>query len=383
MARPVRLLLNAVPLTYATTGIGRYARALYAAMTRLHGDELRVGYFDGARVLAAPPRPAEAAGFSRLAKIFWSLPAPAALAVRLARHARQEAAFARAARNFDVYHELAFFPFLAARRLPTLFTLHDLSLDRLPACHPRERVMYHRLLFGRRWPLADGLIAVSEFTKAEAVDLLGSRWRDARVTLEAHDPAVFRPRPDAEVAAVRRRLGLPERYVLTVGSGDPRKNFRLAPPAVRAAAPDAVLAAAGWSGWDRDQADPRVRPLGIVSDEDLAALYSGALALLFLSEYEGFGLPILEAMACGCPVLAARKTSLPEVGGEAAAYVDDPHDAPALAEALRRLVHDRSWREDRRARGLARAAAFSWEKTAAQTMDLIRELAGRGKTRSA
>jgi glycosyltransferase involved in cell wall biosynthesis len=142
-----------------------------------------------------------------------------------------------------------------------------------------------------------------------------------------------------------------------------------------------TLAIAGRKGWLTEAierrarelgAGSRVRFLGYLPDEDLPALLSGATAFAFPSLYEGFGMPVLEAMACGAPVLTANSTSLPEVAGDAALLVD-PHDTHAIAAGLRRLVQDAPLRAELRARGLARAAGFTWERCARETLAVLLE----------
>jgi alpha-1,3-rhamnosyl/mannosyltransferase len=172
------------------------------------------------------------------------------------------------------------------------------------------------------------------------------------------------------------RHGLPERYFLFVGTNDPRKNLGCIPPAIAAAGLDAELAVAGWSGWGR-AGGKGMRVLGYVGDDELACLYSGALALVFVSSYEGFGLPVLEAMACGCPVVCSRAASLPEVAGGAALYVDDPTDTAGLAAALGRVAGDPGYRDELAAAGRERAARFSWERTARASLDTFRHALGR------
>lgn len=363
MPRKLNVIVNAVPLTGVNTGIGRYLRCLYARIERDFGHELSIGYFDGAKVLDHMPAPAPSvAGRSRLTKILWKLPPLAGLAARLLVHAKRERAFHRAAQGFDVYHEAAFFPFKAPKGVATVFTIHDLSLIRYPQFHPRERVLYFNLFFRRRLKRVSRFLAVSEFTKREMAQVLSIDPSRVDLTYNAIDPEQFRPVPGSS-----RIPGLSpgEPYFLFLGTNDPRKNPRIIPKALAASALETPLVLAGWSGWSKDEVSAgRVVELGYVPEDALAGLYSDALALIYPSLYEGFGLPVLEAMSCGCPVITANAASLPEVGGDACLYLDDPTDPVEMARAMVRLAGDGALREELRRKGLERAWRFTWRDSA-------------------
>jgi alpha-1,3-rhamnosyl/mannosyltransferase len=288
-------------------------------------------------------------------------------------HLRTEIRFSRLAREFDIYHEAGFFPMKAASRMSTLFTVHDMSLFRFPEHHPKERVRFARMFWEKRCLMVDRFLTVSRFTKEELQGHLPLGSQKITVTPLAHDPDLFYPRSMDHVQASMKSRELPARYFLTVGSGDPRKNMALIPKALQAAELQVPLVAAGWSGWSKETLPDKVIPLGYVSDPELALLYSGALALVFPSSYEGFGLPVLEAMACGCPVVTTRQASLPEVAGEAAEYVQDPSDPLELGGVLKELAEDDVKRRELRDRGLARAAGFSWKRTAELTLGAMLE----------
>jgi len=363
MARKIRLIVNAVPLTGVNTGIGRYLRCLYEAFAQRHGGDFEIAWFDGRRARPSMPRPAASvAGRSRLTNLLWKLPPLAGLAVRLAVHARREAAFRRAARGFDVYHEAAFFPFAAPAGVRTVFTVHDLSLIRYPQFHPRERVLYFNLFFRRRLRRVARFLAVSEFTRREMAEVLGIDAQRVDVTHNAVDPARFRPAPGTFLPP---GLAPGDPYFLFLGTNDPRKNPHVIPKALAASGLDVPLVLAGWSGWSgEEKASGRVIELGYVPEDDLAGLYSGALALIYPSVYEGFGLPVLEALSCGCPVVTSGLSSLPEVGGKACLYLDNPSDPNEMAQAMRRMAQDAPLREALREEGFAQARRFSWAASA-------------------
>jgi len=370
MTYPMKLLVNAIPMVNVSTGIGRYLRCLYAEMERSFGDRLEIGYFDGFKVTKKMPGgPANLGRWTKGVDFFWKMPVCAALAARLAIQMMREAIFWERSRDFDVYHEAGFFPFVGSQRLKTVFTIHDLSLIRFPQHHPRERIRYTRLFLRRRCARADHFLAVSQFTAREMRTVLGIAPERTTVTLEAHDPKIFYPRSREAIRDFLRDHALPETYFLFAGAGDPRKNMDVIPKALERGGLNAPLVVAGWSGWSEGLASKRVVTLGFVSDEDLARAYSGAIGMIFPSSYEGFGLPLLEAMACGCPVVTTRESSLPEVAGDAALYMKGPRDVNDLARILRNLVDGHVSREDLVRKGLIRAGEFSWEKAARQTVE--------------
>jgi glycosyltransferase involved in cell wall biosynthesis len=273
------------------------------------------------------------------------------------------------------------------RQAPTVLTVHDLIFERLPEHHKVMNRIYLRQampLFCRR---ATAIIAVSESTRRDLVALYGLPSTKIVVIPEAAAPH-FRPQSVEQIARVRARFTLPPRYLLTVGTIEPRKNLsrlvNACGPLFRDGSVDALVIVGG-RGWlteeffahlERSPWRERVILPGYVPDEDLPAVYAGAALCVQPSLYEGFGLPVLEAMACGAPVCAADTTSLPEVGGDAARYFP-PTDTVAMTEAMHAVLDDASLAAELRLRGFKRAAQFSWERTASETLDLYRRLLSR------
>ncbi|HZS62153.1 MAG TPA: glycosyltransferase family 1 protein [Gemmatimonadaceae bacterium] len=229
---------------------------------------------------------------------------------------------------------------------------------------------YSRL---RRLKRADWWVAVSEATKQDAVRLAG--MDPDRITVAPHgvDQRLFRAiDPAAARATVAERFGVTRPYVFFAGANDPRKNLSTLLEAHDPEMADLVVV-----GQDAPAESPRgVHWLGTVETADLPWLYAGAVAFAFPTLYEGFGLPVLEAMACGTPVVTSKLSSIPEVTGDAAVYCD-PLDARALREALHRVVNDEALRHTLRTCGLLRAARFTWSRTASLVLDACRAGAER------
>lgn len=271
--------------------------------------------------------------------------------------------------------------------VPTVLTVHDLIFRHLPAHHKPLNRWYLNLTMPLYCRRATHVIAVSEQTRRDLMTVYGLAPEKVTVVYEAADSRFCLQQPRA-VAEVHARYGLPERYLLFVGTIEPRKNLSRLLAAFEAIHTDGLsdgLVIVGKRGWlyddffsrlERSPARDAVLFPGYVPDQDLPAVYAGAQALIFPSLYEGFGLPVLEGMACGTPVVASSASSIPEVGGDAALYFD-PADVGEMAVTLRRVLSDRVLQEELRARGLAQAARFSWAQAADKTYAVYRNLLGR------
>jgi glycosyltransferase involved in cell wall biosynthesis len=260
----------------------------------------------------------------------------------------------RRARGLDVLHCTTFRGPLRAR-VPFTVTLHDLALVRHPELFPRWHRWTGRAGIGPVARAADRVLTVSDFTRQEAVELLDLDPRRVTVTGNAVEPHFT---PSATVSQGS--------YVLAVGTLEPRKNLaRVVEAAARAGADLRVVGARGWGGVDAPGW------VGEVTDDELVELYRGARALVFPSLYEGFGIPIVEAMACGTPVVTSRGGATEEVAGDAAVLVD-PLDVDSIASGI---TEADSRRDELRTLGLARAARFTWAGVADRAEAVWRELA--------
>jgi len=292
-------------------------------------------------------------------------------------------------KRMDLAHGLAFVaPLLSP--CPTVITVFDLSFLRFPDAFRRANRTYLRIFTPLSARRARRVIAISEHTKRDVVRFL-SIPADRVDVIHCGVDAAFHPRPGEEVQAFRQRRGLPERFILFVGTLEPRKNVqRLVEAYAQIRDLGAGLVLVGGKGWLYEDIFASVERLGLsdavlfagyVPAEELPLWYSAADLFVFPSLYEGFGLPPLEAMACGTPVISSNAASLPEVIGEAGLMVA-PQDVEGLAAAMRRVLTDRDLRAQLREQGLQQARRFSWEKTARQTVEVYRQvLEARGTRR--
>jgi glycosyltransferase involved in cell wall biosynthesis len=366
-----RIVVDYTPALRQTAGIGRYTRSLVGALAELDREHTYTLFCAGERpeagrwpanfrVRVAPlPERWLTIGWQRL-----RLPVPAELLA------------GRAA----LFHSPDFtLPPLAGAR--GVVTVHDLSFMRLPECADPGLRAYLESGLPRAVRRADRILADSANTRDDLVELLGLPGEKITVVHGGVEPRFHRVTDPELLRAVQARYSLPERFILSVGTLEPRKNYpRLiaAYAALRRADPALPqrLLIAGRPGWlyediyaevERSAMAEHVTLMGFVADADLPALYTLADLLAFPSLYEGFGLPPLEAMACGTPVVAGRNSSLIETIGGGGILVNAT-DVPALADALGQALGDDELRAGLVARGLAQAARFTWQSAAQELL---------------
>ncbi len=360
-------------------GIGRYTRQLVEALLALDArDEVVLLAAGGARSGRAPGvGPLPAAGPWRMV----SLPFSERVMTILWHRLRLPLWVELFTGSLDLFHSPDF-ALPPVRQARTVLTVHDLSFMRVPECSQPSLRSYLLRVVPPSVRRADVVLADSQSTRNDVIELLGASPDRVRVVYPGVDARFQRVQDAPALAAVRQRYRLPEHFMLGVGTLQPRKNL---PRLIQAYAqlgadPDAKLVIAGGTGWMYEDIFRRVEELGLqnrvcfpgyVADEDLPALYTLAELFVFPSLYEGFGLPPLEAMACGTPVVASNVSSLPEVVGDAALMVD-PRDVGALAGAMQRALSDPSLRSVMVQRGLAQARDFTWARAAEQLLQVYR-----------
>lgn len=283
-----------------------------------------------------------------------------------------------------LYHDPNFIPFRF--KGPTVITAHDASWVRHPEYHPAHRLALLRARFPKALERADRVIVVSEFVSQELQACFSVSPEKLRVVYNGVSPN-FKPYTVDATRDVLARHGLTHgQYFAAVGTLEPRKNLHIAleahsflPAAVRRTVPLVLIGVEGWLTDSLHEAlsaslrDGTVRKLGYVPDHEIPLLTAGALALVYPSIYEGFGLPVLEAMASGTPVLCSTAGALREVAGEAA-LMRDPRDSVGFAEAMQALIEDSALRERMSAAGTERARQFSWRRAADETLAVYRQV---------
>lgn len=375
MSRPI-----AIDYTAALTqggGIGRYTRELIAALAAEDSRTPYLLFAAGQQIdsLPAPPGPnftwkPTRLGTEWLARIWHRARAPIPIECWMGRVA--------------LLHAPDFTLPPVRKDTRTVLTVHDLSFIRAPETATPGLRAYLNAVVPRSVARADYILADSTATGQDLVKLYGTPTEKISVLYSGVESRFARIDDPAVLGAMRERYKLgDEPYVLSVGTVQPRKNYeRLVEAFHRLGCADIKLVIAGGKGWLDDPLYQRIDALklrdrvvmaGFVDDADLPAIYSGAHVFAFPSLYEGFGLPPLEAMACGLPVVSSNTSSLPEVVGDAALCVD-PYSVDEIAEALRHAIEDSSIRQALIDKGYRRARQFTWQSAAHQLRELYTKL---------
>ena len=353
--------------SYRGAGISWYIFNLLTRLKQVSPDNFKYSAFLGDRAFQA-----QASG---LALNFSRLPTRRPAARILWEQFVQPLALRRA--KIDLLHALAFVAPLAAP-CPFVVTVYDLSFLRFPEAFRPFNRWYLSRFTANTVKRAEVVMTISESTRRDVIDLLGVA-PDRVCTVYCGVDEEFKPLPEPEIAAFKAKQQLPDTFVLFLGTLEPRKNVDGLIKAYaqwKARDPKApLLVVAGGKGWYYDKIFQLVESLnltdsirfpGYVPQADLPLWYNAASLFVYPSHFEGFGLPVLEAMACGTPVITSTVSSLPEVAGNAAQLID-PAEPAALAEAMANVMSQSDLQFDMKEKGLAQAAQFSWDKTAQQT----------------
>lgn len=286
-------------------------------------------------------------------------------------------------------------PLLRRPGLKTVITVHDLGAEYLPVLHQLKQVLYLKLMTHYQLKTANKIISVSKATKKDLMKRIGIADKKISVIYEGVDKAVFKKMPKDIVNDIVKKYDIVrEKYFLFVGTIQPRKNLERLIKAFakfleglegreeREGLDNSFkLVLVGGKGWKSDSIyrmskelgiEDRVRFLGRIPDEDLAGLYNGALALTYPSLFEGFGLPIVEAFACGCPVITSNSSSMPEVAGNAAILVN-PYEQGEIFKAMRQIHNSEVLRNKMIQKGILCCKQFDWKTTVKRTIEVIKE----------
>lgn len=377
----VRLILNVDAITQPLTGIGRYVLNLARGLHR-HPEVEDCRFYSAYQWIDDPDSALEANRLVSSARRYVPFKTFALSAYFRAR----QAVFRQRARKLKGYllHSPNYLAF--QHDGPVVSTFHDLSYLHFPECHPVERVRIMAQEIPKTLRMVSHIITDSEFVRQEVIDTYGVKAENVTSIPLGVDVA-FRPRPREETLAVLRRYHVDDKpYLLVVATLEPRKNlarlllaYGQMDARLRAAHPLVIVGVSGWLTGEIErlvaplEAAGLVRRLGYVHEQDLPYLYAGAHAFAFPSLYEGFGLPPLEAMASGVPVLVSNGSSMAEVVGDAGLLVD-PYDIEQLADKLGQLLVDGEFRQRASRRGLERAGEFTWGRSVDRAVEVYRRV---------
>jgi glycosyltransferase involved in cell wall biosynthesis len=368
-----RIVINTIPLQGSLTGVGHYTNQLvryFSLLDSRHEYTYYYGFFS--KTLVGSGHPVQRLR-GQLPKTPWF------------RTTLREAVFFFSRlfhSEFDLYFEPNFIPTrIKARKIVT--TVHDFSFRLFPEAHPRDRIQYFDKNFANNILRSDRIITDSVYIKNEAMQFLALPAERITPVYLGVDHGVFKIYDRETLKSRKEDLALPEKFILFVGTREPRKNldrlmraYAELPEQVQKEFSLVLIGPRGWGESDpaaRQKLANRVLVLDYLETQKLALAYNLASVLVYPSLYEGFGLPPLEAMACGCPVVVSRAASLPEVCADAACYVD-PKDVQSIAEGVSTVLSDDELRRSLIKKGAERVKLFTWENTARKTLEVFDEV---------
>ena len=377
----MRIGLDGLPLLEIKTGVGRYTYELVTALSKLSSD-LEMFFYYG----TSWSQHISSTGGGGVLSTWRTVPIglrklfPVVLKdlikPKIFKHGYRR-------NKLDLYHATNYVA--PDIDMPLVVTVYDLSFLRYPETHPADRLAWLNKGFPATIRNADQIITISEFSKNEIIELLGVNQRKITIAHPGVDSR-FRPlNPDQLAPLLKTRSLKPGGYILSVGTLEPRKNlltlfkaYELLPDRMKRNWPLVVVGMVGWK--ERaivKEMDALIRkgnliPLGYLSDEQLAVVYAGAKLFVYPSLYEGFGIPPLEAMACGIPVVSSNRTSLPEVVGQAGVMVE-PEDIQSMAQALESVLADSLKCSKMSRLGLQQASKFTWNACAEKTVGVYQK----------
>ena len=360
------------------TGLGNYSRGIISGLASVHPeDTLR---------LYTPFRKAEFAhAFDHLTNVAVKEPASKRKGGSLWRTFGIAAELRR--EPLDLYHGLSHeLPQGMPSDIPAVVTIHDLAPWRYPSHFPLLDRTSYRNKMRHACHRADTIVAVSTSTKNDLMEFLNVPEEKIVVVGQSCHPRFWEPVSEVERIRVKEKYNLPEKYVITVGTIEPRKNQLTAVRALAKVNAEIALVIVGHPKPYNDRVCDEMHKLGLeqrvifiheADSEDLPALYSRAVCSLYLSLYEGFGIPVLESMCCGTPVVCSNQSSLPEVGGDAAVLVE-PEDDAALSASINRIVSDADYRDTLVERSRIQADRFRQEKVVNELYEVYQRLLRKG-----
>jgi glycosyltransferase involved in cell wall biosynthesis len=379
------LVIDTIPLLSKFTGIAKYTFEISRRILEADQDLDLTFYYGYYRKKLYPPETAAASGEEKAAKKLKSLMVKNHFLKKIARNGMllTSGLFHKGS---ELYWEPNNVPIKQIKSKHLVTTVHDFSFHIYPDHHPKERREYIKKHFWKNIGMSDRIITGSGVIKNEIIDFL--KFDPAKISVIHHgvDHDNFKVYDRKILDDFRTRYELPDRFILFVGSIEPRKNLKNALLAYNSL-PDEFkrrykFLLAGFSGWNNaevmeiiNREKENIIYLEYLADRDLACLYNLAAAFIYPSVYEGFGLPPIEAMACGVPVIVSRASSMPEICGDAAYYID-PHDVKNIAEGIYAISTDDVLRQNLFRKSLQQAEAYDWDRSAKEHLAVFNEVMG-------
>ena len=378
-----KILIDAVSLLSPLTGIGRYTYEISSRLRKLSADKYEIFFNYGYHSKELYGLSNNQSATEQKAKKLQSFIKKSPL---LKRFSRSFYLFITKfyKTEYDLYFQPNFIPNSNIKAKKLICTVHDFSFMLQPHWHTRELIDHYNKNFFSLIKKADHIITGSNFTKQEIIDYMQIPQDKISVIYHGVDHELYKPYPQNELQETKEKFSLSQNFLLFVGSIEPRKNLLTLLRAYNLLTNDEKeelpLILVGFKGWENQEIMQEIeknrdyiRYLGFVSDSELAHIYNLATIFIYLSLYEGFGLPPLEAMACGTPVIVSNVASLPEVCGDAALYVA-PTDSIDIKNKILAIAKDEKLREELSQKSKAQAALFSWDKAAQEHLKVIESL---------
>ncbi len=375
----MRILINTIPLLSPLTGIGKYT---FYLSKELRNIDKKNSYFYYYGYFSKQLRPIEEILMRKIFHTAKELVKTTPLSAPLRKLKNYLASLSL--KSFDIYFEPNFILLDKIRTKRRILSVFDFSFHKYPHWHPKERIEFFNNNFWKKIKYADVIIFPSEFIMREAKEEFGFNYANMKVIYPGVDFKIFKEYPQELSKIVLDKYTIPAQYILFVGSIEPRKNlmnllfaYESLPNYMKK---EFKLVIVGFSGWENqdimsilDKNKDKIIYTGYVSEQELAHIYNRASLFVFPSFYEGFGLPPLEAMASGCPVLVSNKASLPEVCGDSAIYCN-PESPESISEGIYEILNNDNLRNRLKAMGITRANLFRWDKTAKEILNTFEEV---------
>jgi len=396
----MKIIVNAIPMLSPLTGVGQYLKNIVLNLKKIESENTYEFYY-GIKISEKFPVEQKELmpSFYKNLRVYYDFLLkkfiPRQLRYYVGRsikfllkfYVRQLLSYYTRKRLYDLYFEPNFIPLDEIKAKKVVVTVHDLSFYLYPQWHPKDRVYFFSKYFLRNIKRADVIITVSHFIKQQMEQVFNFNGENIKVVYNGYDKNIFKHFDNDNKVILDEYLSeknFPSKFILFVGSVEPRKNLKnllLAYSVLPKSLTDEVkLVIAGFHGWKNEEImsllmklKKNVFYLGYISDEELAILYNSAVVFVYPSFYEGFGLPNIEAMACGCPVITSDIPVMREICGDAACYVN-PYEIESIKDGIIKVLEDEDFRNELVQKGFQRIKNFSWEKSASEHLKIFKSL---------